>query len=68
MTKLQQQAERDLAAAQRAYLEAFHWTLTPNGWKHPRIYPTLTATTWDAMVLTRSNRLMAAYPDRKAGA
>lgn len=64
MTRTQQQAERNLAMAQKAYLEAFHWRLTPNGWLHERVSPTKTVSTWDAMTMTRTNKLLAAYPDR----
>lgn len=64
MTKSQQEAERHLAMAQKKFLEAFHWQLTEKGWRHERVSPKHTVTTWDAMLMTRCNKLLAAYPER----
>jgi hypothetical protein len=53
-----------LAKVQKEYLEAYHWRLTERGWLHDRVSPVKTVSTWDAIMMTKQNKLLAAYAGR----
>lgn len=66
MTREQQDAERALVQAQNNYLFAYNWKWDiRRGWTHRALSPNQFVNLRDAMHLTASNKLLAAYPNRQ---